>query len=192
MFFKTIIQYSSISPARERLILWPGWEEAGKPCLAGVRENDRFKKNLKKNIKKNANKHQNFDFIKGTFFHMTYLMVAIGGAGGAVLRYGLSGWVQSFSSGGFPYGTLAVNVVGSFLIGLVMQLSLDRFMVSLEVRLLLTTGFCGGLTTFSTFSYETLSLVEGGQFAQAGGNIALNVALTLLATYLGLVFARVI
>ena len=123
---------------------------------------------------------------------MAYLAVALGGALGAVARYGLSGWVQQLSGGFFPYGTLAVNVLGSFIIGLVMQTATGRFAWSLEARLLLTTGFCGGLTTFSTFSYETLALLEDQQWLAAGGNTLLNVLVCLAATWLGLATGRLI
>ncbi|MCZ6473686.1 MAG: fluoride efflux transporter CrcB [SAR324 cluster bacterium] len=123
---------------------------------------------------------------------MAYLAVALGGAVGAVARYGLSGWLHAVTGALFPVGTLGVNVIGSFLIGLIFQLAGDRFVFSLETRLVLTTGFCGGLTTFSTFSYETLALLEDQQWLAAGGNTLLNVLLCLGATYMGLVAARMI
>lgn len=123
---------------------------------------------------------------------MAYLAVALGGAVGAVARYGLSGWVQHLSGSLFPLGTLAVNVLGSFIIGLLLQMTTGRFVWSLETRLLLTTGFCGSLTTFSTFSYETLALLEDQQWLAAGGNTLLNVLVCLAATWLGLVVGRLI
>jgi len=121
---------------------------------------------------------------------MGYLAVAIGGAAGAVARYGLSGWAQSLIGTAFPLGTLLVNVVGSLLIGAIMQLGMDRVVFSVEARLLWTTGFCGGLTTFSTFSYETLELLGDQEWLAAGGNVALNVAACLLATFAGMAAAR--
>ena len=123
---------------------------------------------------------------------MTYLAVALGGALGAVARYGVSGWVHGATGALFPVGTLLVNVIGSFIIGLVLQASTDRFLISPEMRLFLTTGLCGGLTTFSTFSFETLRLLEDQQWAAAGGNTLLNVMLCLAAVYLGVVAARMI
>ena len=123
---------------------------------------------------------------------MTYLSVALGGALGAVLRYGLSGWLHAVTGAVFPVGTLAVNVLGSAVIGAVLQLSTERFVIPLEVRLLLTTGFCGGLTTFSTFSYETLALLEEQQWVAACGNVALNVVCCGIATYLGVLAARAV
>ena len=123
---------------------------------------------------------------------MGYLAVAIGGAAGAAARYGLSGWVQSLSGSACPLGTLLVNVIGSLLIGAIMQLGMERIVFSVEARLLWTTGFCGGLTTFSTFSYETLELLGDSEWLAAGGNLAANVAACLLATYAGMAAARLL
>lgn len=123
---------------------------------------------------------------------MTYLAVALGGAIGAVARYGISGWVHGLTGAFFPVGTLAVNIAGSFIIGLILQAATGRFLWSLETRLLLTTGFCGGLTTFSTFSYETLLLLQDQQWLAAGGNTLLNVVICLGAAYLGLVVGRLL
>ena len=119
-----------------------------------------------------------------------YLLVTAGGAIGAGTRYALSSWAHSVLGLAFPWGTLLVNVAGSFVIGLVMVLSLDRGVVSPEVRVLLTTGFCGGLTTFSTFSYETLALLRSGQWLWAGANTGLNLLLCFGATALGMLAAR--
>ena len=118
------------------------------------------------------------------------LLVALGGLVGSVARYWLAGWVQSAHGSQFPFGTLVVNVLGSFAIGALMTLSLERGMISPEVRLLLTTGFCGGFTTMSTFSYETLALLREGGTAGAMGNIGLTLALCMLATWLGNVMGR--
>ncbi len=123
---------------------------------------------------------------------MNLLAVAVGGALGAMLRYGISGWLQAFTGAAFPLGTLAVNIVGSFVIGLVLQAGTERYLMAPETRLLLTTGLCGGLTTFSTFAWETLRLLEEQQWAAAAGNMALNVALTLLAVWLGVLAARLV
>ncbi len=123
---------------------------------------------------------------------MSLLAVALGGALGAAARYGLSGWLHGLTGLVFPVGTLAVNVGGSFLIGLVLHMATDRFILPLEMRLFLTTGLCGGLTTFSTFSYETFALLEDQQWLAAGGNTLLNVLLCLGATYLGIVAARIV
>jgi fluoride exporter len=121
---------------------------------------------------------------------MSYLSVALGGALGAMLRYGLSGWMHAATGWVFPIGTLLVNVVGSFIIGVVLELGSGRYLFSPETRLLLTTGFCGGLTTFSTFSYETLALLEEQQWEAAAGNMLLNVVVCIVAAYLGVALAR--
>ncbi|MDH4248915.1 MAG: fluoride efflux transporter CrcB [Deltaproteobacteria bacterium] len=123
---------------------------------------------------------------------MAYLMVALGGAIGAVLRYGLSGWIHSAGGFLFPAGTLAVNVLGSFIIGLILHLGTGRFLLTPDTRLFLTTGLCGGLTTFSTFSWETLRLLEGQQWGAAGANVTLNVVLCLAATSAGVMTARML
>lgn len=113
------------------------------------------------------------------------LLVAVGGLVGSVARYWLAGWVQSVHGAEFPVGTLVVNVLGSFAIGALMTLSLERGMIGPEMRLLLTTGFCGGFTTMSTFSYETMALLRDGGTAGALGNIGLTLATCMLATWLG-------
>jgi CrcB protein len=118
------------------------------------------------------------------------LVVTVGGGLGAAARYVLSGWVHAAMGLAFPWGTLLVNVLGSLIIGFVMVLGLERGLVSPEVRVLLTTGFCGGLTTFSTFSYETLALLRSEHWGWAGANTLLNLALCFAATALGMLLAR--
>lgn len=121
---------------------------------------------------------------------MLLIGVALGGALGAVSRYLLSGWVQTWSGSLFPVGTLAVNVTGSLVLGVLWHLTTERALLSPEWRLFAATGFCGSLTTFSTFSLESLALLRDAQWLAAGGNVLLNVALCLAATYLGLVAGR--
>ena len=121
---------------------------------------------------------------------MLVLFVAMGGALGAVSRYWLSGWVQGWSGSFFPYGTLAVNVAGSLVLGLLLQITAERSLLPPEWRLFAATGFCGSLTTFSTFSLETLSLLRDAQWAGAGANVLLNVVLCLAATFAGLMAGR--
>lgn len=121
-----------------------------------------------------------------------YLAVAAGGAGGAMLRYWMSGAVQGLSGEGFPWGTLAVNVLGSLMLGALLQMSTERLVFSPGTRLLLTTGFCGSLTTFSTFSHETWTLVQSQQWPAAAGNVILNVVICLAAVALGLLLARLV
>ena len=119
-------------------------------------------------------------------------MVALGGVVGCVARYWLAGFVQQLGSSDFPYGTLAVNILGSLVIGVVMTLSLERGLLSAETRVLLATGFCGGFTTMSTFSYETLALLRDGQAALALGNVGASVFGCTAAVWLGQVLARIV
>ncbi len=118
------------------------------------------------------------------------LFLAGAGAAGAVSRYALSGWTYRVFGERFPYGTLAVNVLGSFLIGLVMQAALSADLLSREARVAATVGFLGAFTTFSTFSYETMKAIEDGEWTKAGANVVLNVLLCLGAIWLGLLTAR--
>lgn len=121
---------------------------------------------------------------------MQILYIGLFGAFGCISRYVMSGWVLGVAGGGFPYGTLAVNLVGSFLLGLIMEGSQHSTLFSPEVRLGLTVGLLGGFTTFSTFSYETVRLLEDGSFGWAGANILLNVTVCLSAAALGIFVAR--
>ncbi|RIH89715.1 putative fluoride ion transporter CrcB [Meiothermus luteus] len=113
-----------------------------------------------------------------------YLLVALGGAIGALLRYGLGAWVQALSGPGFPWSTFLINITGSFFIGVVLRLSLEGAL-SPEWRLLLAVGVLGGYTTFSTFSWETLALVQQGEWFKASlyvlGSVVLGFLLVLLA-----------
>ncbi len=120
----------------------------------------------------------------------TAAIIAMFCAAGGVARYYLSGWVHSLLGWGFPYGTFAVNVVGAYFIGLIMELSLRGAVLPGMLRLGLTAGFMGGLTTFSTFSYETFKLLEDGRFFVAFANILASVAVCLLLTWLGILTAR--
>ena len=119
-------------------------------------------------------------------------LVAIGGLVGSVARYWLSGAVQSLSDHSFPSGTLVVNVLGSFVIGLVMTLSLDRGLLDEELRILLTTGFCGGFTTMSTFSYETLALLREGEQLLALASAGATFVMCLGATWAGAMVAQIL
>lgn len=121
---------------------------------------------------------------------MHLLYIAVFGALGCLSRYAVSGWTYRLAGQALPFGTLAVNVAGSFLIGLIMEASLRSSLISADLRMGLTIGFLGGFTTFSTFSYETFRLLEEGSFWQAGGNVLLSVGLCLLGTWLGIVAAR--
>lgn len=118
---------------------------------------------------------------------MSYLLVAIGSALGGMGRYWCSGFVARHLGETFPWGTIAVNVVGSFVIGFVAALSLpeSRFFVPSEARLFMMVGLCGGYTTFSSFSVQTLTLLQEGQWWAAAGNVVASVVLCLLAVWLG-------
>lgn len=117
-------------------------------------------------------------------------LVGIGGFLGSVLRYLVSIAFAGFLNTSFPLATLTVNVVGCFLIGLLFGLSGRAGALSPEWRIFLTTGFCGGFTTFSTFSYESLRLVQDGEVLYVFLNVVLSVVLGLAATYGGILLMR--
>lgn len=120
--------------------------------------------------------------------HLFY--IALFGACGCLARYAVSGWTYRLVGQALPFGTLAVNVVGSFLIGLIMEGSLRSALLSPALRVGLTVGFLGGFTTFSTFSYETIRLLEEGSLLQAGGNVLLSVTACVVGAWLGIWLAR--
>jgi CrcB protein len=114
------------------------------------------------------------------------LLVGIGGAVGSILRYVVGGYVQTASrSVSFPFGTLAVNVIGCFLIGMVSYLADVRGLLTPETRALLVLGILGGFTTFSSFGNETMALVRDGEMFYAFANIAASLVLGLGAVWLG-------
>ena len=113
-----------------------------------------------------------------------WLLVGIGGFIGAILRYWISGWIQS-SGLVFPWGTLGVNFIGSFFLSLLMYLSEFRGMFNEEARIFLSIGLLGAFTTMSTFSYETFRLIEQKEIVLVGLNVTGTILLTLLAVYLG-------
>lgn len=118
------------------------------------------------------------------------LAVAFGGAVGSVARYGLTILIQLRTGSDFPLGTMAVNILGSLLLGFLMTFSLETIVVSPEIRLLLTTGFCGGFTTFSTFSYDAVQLLERGAYRRASLYVGGTVILSLVGTIVGIALAR--
>jgi len=122
---------------------------------------------------------------------MIYLLIALGGAAGSLLRYLLGGAIQRVSASGFPVGTLVVNVSGCFIIGVLVRQFMNM-QLSPELRALLIAGFCGGFTTFSTFSAETLGLIEGGEYARAMSYVILSLGLCLTATLAGMTTMRLI
>lgn len=123
---------------------------------------------------------------------MIWLLVAVGGGLGSVLRYGTQRVAANYAGADTVMGTLAVNLVGSFALGFLLTLALGRFPVSNEIRTFLTVGFLGGFTTFSALSYQTINLLESGFFVSALGSLAANVILGLAVAYAGVVLARAI
>lgn len=121
---------------------------------------------------------------------MQLFYIGIFGGLGCVARFLTAGWTYQLLGRSLPYGTLLVNVVGSFMLGLVMTFGLRSMLLSPDLRIGLTVGFWGGFTTFSTFSYETIRLLEDGSVWQAGANILLNVLLCLFFSLLGVLAAR--
>ena len=120
-----------------------------------------------------------------------YLAVAAGGALGTVSRYFLSGVVANAFGATFPWGTLIINVTGSFVIGFfgILTGPDGRYLVGSVTRQFVMIGFCGGYTTFSSFSLQTLSLLRDGEWFSAGGNIVGSVVLCLLSVWLGAAMA---
>jgi CrcB protein len=118
------------------------------------------------------------------------LAIAAGGAIGAVLRYWASNGVYALLGREFPYGTMAVNILGSLLMGFLFVMLVDRMDVSAAWRAIFLIGFLGAFTTFSTFSIETLNLIEDGALLSAGLNMILSVALCVLAAWIGVNIGR--
>jgi fluoride exporter len=123
---------------------------------------------------------------------LNYIIVSAGAALGGALRYGLSSYIQRNQSVIFPYGTLIVNILGSFILGIIMFYLNEKELIGNEFRLFLTVGLCGGFTTFSTFSYETLMLFRDSEIGLAFYNIALNLILSLLGIYLAYLISKMI
>jgi len=123
-----------------------------------------------------------------------YLLVALGGAIGTVGRYWLSGVVAQTVGETFPWGTLLINVTGSFVIGFFGTLTGPdgRIFASANTRQFVMTGICGGYTTFSSFSLQTLNLMNDGQTLYAGSYIVLSVTLCLIGVWLGVALASML
>jgi CrcB protein len=118
------------------------------------------------------------------------MLIALGGAAGALLRFGMSNATHALLGRDFPYGTLMVNVIGSLTMGFLYVFFVERMDVSPEIRAALLIGLLGAFTTFSTFSIETLNLIEAGEQLKALANILLSVTLSILACWIGLVVGR--
>ncbi len=120
------------------------------------------------------------------------IFVSLGGIIGASLRYLVNLFSIKFISSSLPFGTLIVNVSGSLILGFFFALTTQWIIVDPRLKLFVATGFCGAYTTFSTFTYETISLLEYGQYSLAGMNFLSNNLLSFLAAMIGIVLARVI
>ncbi|HXA96120.1 MAG TPA: fluoride efflux transporter CrcB [Candidatus Dormibacteraeota bacterium] len=121
-----------------------------------------------------------------------FIWICFGGAVGTGARYLLGGFVARVAGPDFPYGTLLINVLGSFLIGVVQQVGLSTLMIPDTVRLVLAVGVMGGFTTYSSFSYETVKLVETGSWSAAGAYVVLTTTLCLVGCVMGLSLGRVL
>jgi len=117
------------------------------------------------------------------------LSVGLGGFFGAMLRFLIAGWIQKSTASLFPFGTLGVNILGSFIIGFLF-LYFQHINLSLHQKAILVTGLLGALTTFSTFSWETLLMLQGGDWSKAAMNILLNVSLSMMATFMGILLFK--
>jgi CrcB protein len=121
---------------------------------------------------------------------MRVALVALGGAIGSVARYGVGALAAQLFGATFPWGTLLVNLTGSFLIATIMHVALSGTAISLELRIFLTTGIMGGFTTYSSFNYETLALINQRAYGLAGLNVAATVVGCFVAGVLGLAAGR--
>jgi CrcB protein len=123
---------------------------------------------------------------------VTLIGIAVAGAAGALVRYGLGGWIANRYPGSFPIETLVINVSGSLVLGFLFVLLTERFLPHPALRISLTVGFLGAYTTFSTFSLETFRLIEDGAVGLAALNVVASIIAGLVAVYLGVVAGRAI
>ena len=121
---------------------------------------------------------------------MKLFLIALFGAMGTLARYGLQGVVQIRMGSMFPYGTLLINLTGCFLLGLIGQLTLNRMLVSSDVRVAIAVGFFGGYTTFSSFGWETAKMLEDGEWLRAATYVAASVFAGLLLSVTGIHLAN--
>lgn len=120
------------------------------------------------------------------------LVLALAGAAGTLSRYAVSGWAHRLLGERFAYGTFAVNLIGSFLLGLLMQIGLTTDIVPRSWRVPLSVGFLGAFTTFSTFGYETVRFLEQGAWLEGAINVTANLVVCLAATWAGLSLGRLV
>lgn len=119
------------------------------------------------------------------------LLIGLAGALGALARYGLGGLVQRYAGVTFPWGTFMVNIIGAFLFGFIWSLVEQRLVISVETRVIILSGFLGAFTTFSSFMFETSSLIGEAQWGLAVLNVVGQIILGLTAMFLGLAAGRV-
>lgn len=119
-----------------------------------------------------------------------YLMVAIGGGLGSVLRFWVGGFVSGKMGTRFPYGTFLINCTASFLIGFIITVLAEKTHWSPNLRFLIPIGFIGGYSTFSTFEYETFRVIQDGEFMIAALNVVLSVIVGFIAVWLGVIAGR--
>jgi CrcB protein len=123
------------------------------------------------------------------FLERTFL-IAIGGAIGSCMRYEIGAFIARRYGTAFPWGTFVINVTGSFIIGLFLQIALERVELDPRWRFLVAVGFCGGYTTFSTFAYETTKLLQGRNLLFAAANVGGSAVAGILAAAAGMALAR--
>lgn len=121
-----------------------------------------------------------------------YIELVIGGAAGTIARYLLGGLVYSLFGTAFPYGTMAVNMAGCFIIGFLSAMAESKFLLGGSVRLTLMIGFCGAFTTFSTLIFETDALIRDGELLRAAANLAVSIVLGIVLFRLGTIVAELL
>ena len=121
---------------------------------------------------------------------MKLFLIALFGAIGTLCRYGLQGVVQIRMGGGFPYGTLLINLTGCLLLGFIGQLTLNRLLISSDLRIAIAVGFFGGYTTFSSFGWETAKMLEDGEWLRATTYVSASVIAGLLLSVVGIRLAN--
>jgi len=120
------------------------------------------------------------------------LWISMGAVLGANLRYWVGDWAAQRFGSGFPYGTLLINLTGSFLLGLIISMSMENFIIDPRLRLLLTVGFLGSYTTFSTYAYESIALISQGQWGLGLFNLIGSSLLGALFAILGIWLGKVL
>ena len=121
---------------------------------------------------------------------MKLLIIGAGGFIGAILRYLVSGWSYRIFGSALPWGTIVVNIAGSFILGFFLTFTINKMVISPDFRNFITIGFLGAFTTFSTFSYETIMLLQQELYRETIINIGINVIFSLLAALLGVMIAK--